>query len=121
MGILIRKLLRDIRVPLIVVVVIIVGFQAIWYRVSHRTTTQLSPFIATMTARAGLLQKHVLEQIFHGPGKILESISGGDRIAFDRAQDMLTVGYVHPLMLIVFGLWGVGRASGAIAGELDRG
>jgi ABC-2 type transport system permease protein len=28
---------------------------------------------------------------------------------------------MHPLMIIVFCLWGIGRASSAIAGEIDRG
>src|SRR5262249_38289495 len=35
--------------------------------------------------------------------------------------DMLSIGYVHPLMLTVFCVWGIGRAAGAIAGEIDRG
>ncbi len=36
-------------------------------------------------------------------------------------MDMLSIGYVHPLMLVLFCVWSVGRAAGAIAGELDRG
>ena len=36
-------------------------------------------------------------------------------------MDMLSIGYVHPLVQIIFCIWAVGRASGAVAGELDRG
>jgi ABC-2 type transport system permease protein len=36
-------------------------------------------------------------------------------------MDMLSVGYVHPLVITIFCIWGIGRASGAIAGEIDRG
>ena len=36
-------------------------------------------------------------------------------------MDMLSIGYVHPLMQTIFCIWAVGRASGAIAGEMDRG
>ena len=39
----------------------------------------------------------------------------------DRAMDMLSIGYVHPLVQTIFCVWAVGRASGALAGELDRG
>jgi ABC-2 type transport system permease protein len=34
---------------------------------------------------------------------------------------MLTIGYVHPLMLTIFCIWAIGRAAGAITGEIDRG
>jgi ABC-2 type transport system permease protein len=46
---------------------------------------------------------------------------GGERIQLDSAMDMLSIGYVHPLMQTVFCIWAIGRAAGAIAGELDRG
>src|SRR5262249_20648956 len=36
-------------------------------------------------------------------------------------RDMVTMGYVHPLMLTVFGIWAIGRSAGAITGEIDRG
>src|SRR5581483_741989 len=38
-----------------------------------------------------------------------------------RAMDMMTIGYVHPLMQTIFCIWAIGRASGAIAGEIDKG
>src|SRR5262249_11858812 len=36
-------------------------------------------------------------------------------------QDLLSIGYVHPLIVAIFCIWGVGRAAGALAGEVDRG
>src|ERR1700676_172488 len=36
-------------------------------------------------------------------------------------MDLLSIGYVHPLMQTIFCIWGIGRAAGAIAGEIDRG
>jgi ABC-2 type transport system permease protein len=36
-------------------------------------------------------------------------------------MDMLSIGYVHPLMQTIFCIWAIGRAAGAIAGELDKG
>jgi ABC-2 type transport system permease protein len=34
---------------------------------------------------------------------------------------VLSIGYMHPLMPAIFCIWAIGRASGAIAGEIDRG
>src|SRR5262249_10063460 len=56
-----------------------------------------------------------------GPAQLAKTIIGGDRLSFDSAMDMLSIGYVHPLIQITFCIWAVGRAAGAIAGELDRG
>jgi ABC-2 type transport system permease protein len=36
-------------------------------------------------------------------------------------MDMLSIGYVHPLVVTIFCVWAIGRAAGAIAGEIDRG
>src|SRR6516225_11211414 len=51
----------------------------------------------------------------------MRTIIGGESISLFRITDMLSVGYVHPLMLILFCVWAIGRASGAVAGEIDRG
>lgn len=118
---LIKKYLRDIRLPLIIVIIIIMGYQCLWVKVSQRAVTQLSPFFSTIASRAGLFQSQLEDQIFSGPGRIVQTLAGGERIHFERAMDMLSIGYMHPLMLIVFCLWGIGRTSLAIAGEIDRG
>jgi ABC-2 type transport system permease protein len=36
-------------------------------------------------------------------------------------MDMLSIGYVHPLTQTILCIWAIGRAAGAIAGEIDRG
>src|SRR5437588_3121122 len=51
----------------------------------------------------------------------MRTIIGGEMVSLHRAMDMLSIGYVHPLMQTLFCIWAVGRASGAIAGEIDRG
>jgi ABC-2 type transport system permease protein len=59
--------------------------------------------------------------IFNGPGKIVRTIIGGEDVSLDRAMDLLSIGYVHPLIQTILCVWAVGRAAGAIAGEIDRG
>jgi ABC-2 type transport system permease protein len=51
----------------------------------------------------------------------MRTIIGGELVKLDQAMDMLSIGYVHPLMQTMFCIWAVGRAAGAIAGEIDRG
>ena len=46
---------------------------------------------------------------------------GGGDIRIEYTQDMMSVGFVHPLVLIILSIWAIGRASAAIAGEIDRG
>jgi ABC-2 type transport system permease protein len=113
---LVRKLFRDIRVALVVVGILLAGFQCLWAKVTERITAELVPFFSE---RIGLdLVKSVL---FAGPGKVMQTLMGGETINLDRALDMLSVGYVHPLMQAVFCVWAVGRAGGAVAGEINRG
>src|SRR5207302_8102970 len=59
--------------------------------------------------------------VFQGPGQILQALIGGDNIRIDYALDMVSVGYVHPLTQTILCVWAIGRAAGAIAGEIDRG
>jgi ABC-2 type transport system permease protein len=118
---LVRKLLRDVRWPLAVTMLLLVGFQLLWVKATSRTVTQLAPFFSTLAARAGASQKIIEEQIFAGPGKIVQTIAGGENVRFERAMDSLTIGYIHPLMQIIFCIWAIGRAATAVAGELDRG
>jgi len=121
MGTLVAKLLRDIRVPLIVVGLLLVGFQCLWVKITARITGELVPFFFGMAKAQGLMPIKVEEEIFRGPGQIIKTLMGGEGIKLSRAMDILTVGFVHPLMLSVFCIWAVGRAAGAITGEIDRG
>jgi ABC-2 type transport system permease protein len=121
MTALVLKLLRDLRWPLLIVVLLLMGFQCLWVKITQRTVTEIAPFFATIAERAGASQKAIENIIFSGPGKLAQSIIGGESIHFERAMDTLSIGYVHPLMQIIFCLWAIGRAAGALAGEIDRG
>ncbi|MFO0845527.1 MAG: ABC transporter permease subunit [Gemmataceae bacterium] len=118
---LVRKLLRDVRLTLLVVAVFLCLFQVLWARVTERILGKLNPFFAALAGMGGLTTKDVEAMIFEGPGKIIRTVLGGDRVQLDTAMDMLSIGYVHPLMQILFCVWAVGRAAGAVAGEIDRG
>jgi ABC-2 type transport system permease protein len=118
---LIRKLLRDVRWPLAIVIVLMAGFQCLWVKVSQRTVTEISPVFSTLAARAGTNRQAIEDIIFAGPGKIAQTIAGGENLHFERAMDVLSIGYVHPLMQVLFCIWAIGRAASAVAGEIDRG
>jgi ABC-2 type transport system permease protein len=118
---LVGKLLRDIRVPLLVTVLLLSAFELFWVKVTQRIVTQLTPFF-TALAGAQKLQRGVLEQqLFQGPGRVFQTLIGGSDIDFGRAMDSLTIGYLHPVLQTLICIWAVGRAAGALAGELDRG
>jgi ABC-2 type transport system permease protein len=119
--VLVRKLLRDLRVGLIVVAVVLGAFQCLWAKVTERILGQLAPFFFTLARVGGLTPHDIEQQVFAGPGKIIRTIIGGESIVLDSAMDMMTIGYVHPLMQTLFCIWAIGRATGAIAGEIDRG
>jgi len=59
--------------------------------------------------------------IFAGPGRIIKVFMGGEEISLFRVTDMLSVGCVEPLVIVMLCVWAIGRAAGAIVGELDRG
>src|ERR1700733_11890926 len=118
---LLAKLLRDVRLPLLAVALLLGAFQVLWARVTARILGKLAPFFTTLAGLGGLTPKDIEEVLFEGPGKILRTIIGGERVVLDSAMDLLSIGYVHPLMLVLFSIWAIGRAAGAIAGEIDRG
>ncbi len=119
--ILFRKLLRDARVGLIVTALLLAAFQCLWAKITSRILGELSPFFTQLASFGGKSITDVQEKIFQGPGQIVRTLFGGEQINLERAMDMLSIGYVHPLVQTIFCIWAVGRASGAIAGELDRG
>jgi ABC-2 type transport system permease protein len=118
---LIRKLLRDVRYGLAVVALLLGAFQLLWYKIVDRILGELSPFFNQLANAGGLTQQDVEDVVFNGPGKIVRTIIGGEQVSMDRAMDLLSVGYVHPLVQTILCVWAVGRAAGAIAGEIDRG
>ncbi len=117
---LVRKLLRDVRVAWIVVAVLIFLFQILWARVTSRVTTQ----ILTALQGAGL-SLDFLQRVFMGPGEMIgqmiQAIIGGEKIELDKPDNFMSISYVHPLPLTMLGIWAIGRAANAIAGEIERG
>jgi ABC-2 type transport system permease protein len=125
-GVLVRKVMRDLGVPLMIVMVILGGFQCLFVKVTERVVTQITPMFSSLTQMAqqfipGLSASFIEEQLFQGPGKMMQTLAGGENMHFERAMHMLSIGYVHPLMQTIFCIWAIGRASGAIAGEIDKG
>jgi ABC-2 type transport system permease protein len=118
---LVRKLLRDVRLTLIVVGLLLAAFQCLWTKITERILGQLAPFLYTLAEARGLMPEDIETEVFKGPGQILRTLMGGEKITLDRANDMMTIGWVHPLIITIFCVWAIGRAAGAIAGELDRG
>jgi ABC-2 type transport system permease protein len=118
---LIRKLLRDSRWGLLVVAILLFGFQVFWVKATERVTTQVAPMFQVMARSQNKKIADVEKQLFRGPGRVMQSVIGGDQLKFEKAQDVLSIGYVHPLIQVLFCLWAIGRAAGAIAGEIDRG
>ncbi len=121
MIVLVRKLLRDIWLALTIVCVLLAAFQCLWFKVTQRICGELVPLITGLSRRGGVDSSMVQNVLFGGPGKILRTLMGGERIELDNAMDMLSIGFVHPLVQTILCVWAIGRAAGAVAGELDRG
>lgn len=117
--ILVGKLLRDVRTGLILVAVLLAAFQVLWARVTERIagTGQILDSFRLL----GLPIEQIRATVFQGPGQIIQALMGGDTIRIDHALDMVSIAYVHPLTQTILCVWAVGRSSGAIAGEIDRG
>jgi ABC-2 type transport system permease protein len=115
--VLIRKLLRDVRTAWVLVVLLLFGFQVLWARVAHRITAELLADFA----RIGVSVDAIRLLFFRGSGQVIQAIMGGGDVHIERASDLLSISYVHPLMLTALCVWAIGRAAGAIAGEIDRG
>lgn len=112
-----HKLLADSRVFLGVVCLLLLLFQVLWAHVSWR----ISGDIIRKFEVFGLDPDKIRDTIFAGSGTALQALMGGEDIHIENAQDMMTVGFMHPLVITIVSIWVIGRASAAIAGELDRG
>jgi ABC-2 type transport system permease protein len=117
--VLMRKLLRDIRIAWMVGALLLFLFQILWSRIAQRTTDligELNVMGITPDQLMGMvLKKNDL------PGKMIQSIIGGEDIELERADNFMSISYVHPLVLTILSIWAIGRAANAIAGEIDRG
>jgi ABC-2 type transport system permease protein len=119
--VLVRKSLRDLRLPLLVVALLLAGFQCLWVKITQRVTGELLPMIMGLAAAQKFSPGQVEEVLFEGPGRLVRTLMGGESISLMRAMDVLSIGYVHPLVQTILCIWAVGRSAGAISGEIDRG
>jgi ABC-2 type transport system permease protein len=119
--VLVRKLLRDVIRPLILVALLLCLYQMLWVKITARLLGEMAPFFDQLAGLGGMTQHDLEQQVFKGPGEIIRSLIGGERINLDHAMDMLSIGYVHPVMELMFCVWAIGRGASAVAGEIDRG
>jgi ABC-2 type transport system permease protein len=116
--ILVGKLFRDVRLPLAVVAILLIAFQCLWAKVAQRIVQVVHEAIKRLTVTDFV---RLVQSIFEGPGKVMQTLMGGESIQITSINDMMTIGYVHPLVQTILCIWAVGRAAGALAGEIDRG
>jgi ABC-2 type transport system permease protein len=120
-GTLVGKLFRDVRVALAAVALLLAAYECLWVKITQRISGQLIPLFLGMASAWPVTPKQLESTLFEGPGKVLRSLLGGENISLDRAMDMLSIGYIHPVVQTILCVWAVGVASGAVAGEIDRG
>jgi beta-exotoxin I transport system permease protein len=116
-----RKLLRDVRGPLIAVGLLLFGFGGLWVKVTERVTTQISPLLTLVGTMTQFGATFFHDLFFRGPGKLIQTFLGGEDVKFLDPQDTLAVVAMHPLVQVILCVWAVGRSAGAVAGEIDRG
>lgn len=114
--ILVGKLFRDIRLPLLIIALLLAAFQCLWAKIAQRIVQELLPeILKKIDART------LMTLLFEGPGRLMQTLMGGESIRITSTLDMVSIGYVHPLVQTILCVWAIGRAAGAIAGEIDRG
>ena len=118
--ILFRKLLRDVRPALIVVCSVLFVFAAFWVKIAQRVTSEIAPVFNSVALMVGD-KNFFQEMLFKGPGKVSQAALGWGDLNFERPNDFLAMGMLHPIVLTLCVVWAVGRAAGAVAGEVDRG
>src|SRR5262245_21034734 len=99
------KVLRDIRWPLFFVGLLLFLFQLLWAKITERITGELVPFF-----KARGFFESFKQVLFAGPGRLMQAFMGGETISLESPLDMLTIGYVHPVMQVTFCVWAIGRA-----------
>src|SRR3954462_7605249 len=116
-----RKLLRDVRIPLAAVSLLLFGFAGLWVKVTVQVTTQIAPLLSLAGTLGKFGSTFFMDLFFNGPGKMIQTFLGGESVRFTDAQDTLAVVATHPLVQAIVCIWAIGRGAGAIAGEIDRG
>jgi ABC-2 type transport system permease protein len=118
--VLVRKLLRDLRLAWLVAAILLFLFQLLWSRITQQVTSQILEQLAPLGVKASQFRDIIFDKN-QLPGKLVQAVIGGDRLQPDHAQDIMTIAYVHPLVITILCIWAIGRAANAIAGEIDRG
>jgi ABC-2 type transport system permease protein len=117
---LVRKLLRDVRPALLVVCLVLFAFATLWVKIAQRVTSEIAPVFNSVALVFG--DKNLFQDlIFKGPGRVSQAALGWGDLNFERPDDFLAMGILHPVVLILALVWSIGRAGGAIAGEIERG
>lgn len=118
---LIGKLLRDLRWPFLATGTLVFVFPFLWAFITKRILSQIAPFFDALGQMGGINSKDFEAVLFSGPGQLMKTLIGGDRIDLSQAMDFLSVCLVHPAMQMILALWAIARSTQAIAGEVDRG
>jgi ABC-2 type transport system permease protein len=111
-----RKIIFDLRWPWLGTALLLTLFEALWVKITHRVTTEVIPAIT-----AKIPWTDLVKVLFQDSGKLVQVVLGGESIDLSNYQDLLSIGYVHPLPTTVLLIWALGRGAGALAGELERG
>jgi ABC-2 type transport system permease protein len=116
-----RKLLRDVRIPLVAVSALLCLFAGLWVKVTVQVTTRIAPLLSLAGTLGNFGPTFFMDLFLKGPGKTMQTFLGGEDVNFTNPQDTLTLVGTHPLVQAIVCIWAIGRAAGAIAGEIDRG
>jgi ABC-2 type transport system permease protein len=117
------KLLRDVRWPLIIVGLLLAAYLMLWAKITEQITMSIMPFfmeLAELAMKTGKTLKEVESRTLRGM-EIFRAMLGGDLLNLNNPMSTYTISYVHPFTQIVLSLWCVGRAAGALTGEIERG
>ena len=115
------RIFRDMRWPLFATGLLAFIFGFIWALIAKRMLGQIAPFFEALGGMGGLNSKDMEAVLFDGPGQLLRTLLGGERIDLNQAMDFLSICLVHPTMITILPLWAISRSTQAIAGEIDRG
>jgi ABC-2 type transport system permease protein len=118
--VLVVKLLRDVRWGLLIVSVLLCAFQLLWAKIAQRVADN-NGLLEFFRLQYGVSLDDIRSKVFEGPGQIVQALMGGEGIRINRALDMVSIAYVHPLTQTILCVWAIGRAAGAIAGEIEKG
>ena len=65
--VLFRKLLRDVRLPLLGVAFLLAAYQCLWAKIAQRISADLLPMLLRMGMASGVTGEQIESTIFGGP------------------------------------------------------